>query len=350
MIRKTTAIIVWGASAVLALTACSKDSSEIDAAKGEGSVAIAAETMPVVNEVVTRTDGAQIPLGQFGVPAEKLSATWVMAHLRTLVACVEDESKDPIVEGSANDYNRSHPRLSPVPAWYGVTMGSLSADRSVLPNYTDPTNGQQSPFEAPKYRYENPQAKLVPEVAEGDTPDYVYFEGVANFYLEGKEDKRVDVTVRVANTVISVEFSEAFINYFGEGARVTLTTKDGYTAQAAAYDEDSKPAAYDAAGLPAAYGKANAPKYFWVRPQDITLSAKATRQSPSPGIFQAEERDLGSYTHKDLAPQTWYRFYYDVTNVGGTTTGDDGHAITLKINDEPLYTCPLDDVELNPNA
>lgn len=326
MKQKITAMFVWGAAAVLSLTACSKDTPDLGADKGEGSFRISAVSAPMMNEVTTRA--GQVSLTQFGVPAEKLTEAWIMANMRTRVAYVEDE-KNAVERSSANDYNRENPRLSPVPAIYNVTMSSTK----LLPHYTDPTGGDQNAYDAPKYRHEHPADKLVPQIEEGEGPDFVYFEGWTEFELTAKENKDVEVTVRVANTVVSVEFTEAFLNYFGEGAKVTLTTKKGTTVEAAAYAAGEKPAAA---------------KYFWVRPQEFTLSAKATRQSPSPGLFDAEERDLGNYTVSAPAPQTWYRCVYDVTNVGGTSTGEHG-GITVTVNDEPVYTEILDDEEMNPS-
>lgn len=319
-------MLIWGAAAVLSLTACSKDTPDLGADKGEGSFRISAVSAPMMNEVTTRA--GQVPLTQFGVPAEKLTETWIMANLRTLVACIDDD-ENVIARNSANDYNRENPRLSPVPARYSVTMGSTNP----LPGYTDPSGGDQHAFDAPKYRHEHPADKLVPQVKEGEGPDFVYIEGWTEFDLGGKEDKEVEVTVRVANTVVSVEFTEAFLNYFGEGAKVTLTTKNGFTAEAAAYAAGEKPAVA---------------KYFWVRPQEFTLSAKATRQSPSPGLFDAEERDLGKYTVSAPAPQTWYHCVYDVSNVGGTTEGEHG-GITVTVNNEPVYTEDLGEEEMNPS-
>ena len=339
MMQKTTALYIWCAAAVLALAACSKDTPATDI-KYDGEIRISAVSDGVVDISSTRADN-RVELARFGIPAEKLTAEWIMANMHTRVQCVEmsgdeEDMNNDVAYPSANDFNKANPRLSPVNSIFGISLCTAFGDGSELPDYTTRDGETVENMNAAEYRHEHPAEKLIPDVPEGEGADFVYFEGHEEVLLEPKSHKDVEVTVRVANTVVSVEFTEAFRSYFGNGATVTLTTKNGFTAEAAAYTAETA-------------DEQTADKYFWVQPQSFTLSATAARQSPSPGIFDADIRRLDDYTVADPAPQTWYRCVYDVTNVGNTSTGTHG-GITVTLNGEPVYTEDLGDEEMNPNA
>ena len=249
-----------------------------------------------------------------------------MGSMRTRVVCVEVDNAEGLVFGSADEFNYENPALSPVAALYNVTMGSLSSGRKRLPGYTTPT-GSISAEEAPGYRYEHPEDKLIPEVAEGEGVDFIYFEGWNTCTVQANGDTQVDVEVRVANTVVTVEFTEAFRDYFANGATVTLKTKNGLTAEISGY----------------AAGAAPSRHYFWVRPQQFTLSAVATPQDPS-STLTAEPITFDDYVRTDVAPQTLYRIVYDIEKTGGVNG-----KITVTVDDTPIYTEDLGTIETNPN-
>lgn len=333
--KKLMVMMFWSSAAMLTLAACSKDELNPvrDKGYGEGSVVIAAAAADDITVSATRADGDTISLTRLGVPANMLTSEWIMGHLRTRVECVEND-EDGISRSSADEFNKDNPRLSPVPAKYNVTMGNLTGDRVVLPGYTNPDGGTVANLEAPEYRHNNPGAKLIPNVAEGEGYEYMYLEGWTEFELQaGKNPQPVNVEVRVANTAVTVVFTDAFRKYFANGAKVTIKTK--------ANSAPKEIASYTAGDA----GKELAARYYWVRPQEFTLSTVAYRQNPSPGIFDAEERQLADYTVSVVNPQTLYRCVFDVSNVGGIEGG-----ITVTIDDTPVFTEDLGEEELNPGA
>lgn len=342
MKRKQMVMMMWGAAALMSLAACSQNEPQLPDETGtDGTFVISADVLPEISEAETRA-AATKQLSEMGVPADKLTTDWVMANLYTRVVCIESGSHEGKSFASANAYNRENPRLAPVPAQYGITMGSLTESRLRLPNYTVSDGGSIDATEAPAYRKQNPTDKLVPEVAEGEGPDFIYFEGYSTVSLPGgKTPVQANVTVRVANTAVCVEFTEAFKSYFPNGATVKMTTKAGLL-------KDTYIGGYTAETK----DNADTPRYFWIRPQQFTLSATATRQNPSPGIFDADVRDLGTFSpvKGNVAPQTLYRCVFDVTNVGNTSDNNGGSGITITVNGEPVYTEDLGDEEMNPNG
>lgn len=323
---------------MLTLAACSKDELNPvrDKGYGEGSVVIAAAAADDITVSATRADENKIPLTKLGVPANMLTSEWIMANLYTRVECVEND-EDGISRSSAYEFNKENPRLSPVSKWYNVTMGNLTGERVALPAYTKPDGGTVANVQAPEERHNNPGVKLIPNVAEGEGYEYMYLEGWTEFELQaGKNPQPVNVEVRVANTAVTVVFTDAFRKYFANGAKVTIKTK------ANSDPKDIKEIASYTAGDA---GKELAARYYWVRPQEFTLSTVAYRQNPSPGIFDAEERKLEDYTVRVVNPQTLYRCLFDVSNVGGIEGG-----IEVTIDDTPVFTEDLGEEELNPGA
>ena len=332
MRRKITAVFVCGAAAALLLASCSKEAPQTGGfGDGEGTLRISAVAMPQIGECSkTRAEAEQFPLTAFmGNEAAKFTEEWAMDNLRTRVVCIDVANADAVAFDSANEYNYEETPLSPVAANYSVTMGSLASNRKRLPGYTTPTGDSISAEEAPRHRYENPDDKLVPEVAEGEGIDFIYFEGWNTVELQSEDETPVEVTVKVANAVVTVEFTNAFRHFFANGATVTLKTKNGLTTQIAGYTAGSEPVQ----------------RYIWVRPQQFTLSAVATPQSPSPGYIEAEQIKFDDYVRADadVAPQTLYRCVFDVSNAGGL----DG-SINVTVDDTPVYTVDLGTVETNP--
>ena len=330
MKRKQMVMMIWGAAA-LTLGSCSKEALRLpgDNDGGQGTLHISAVTAPqlAVNGT-TRAEEGQIELTKFmGSAAAKFDDDWVMTNLRARVQYVEEENgKAWGSYTSADAYNDENPFLSPVPAYYNVTLGMPNAGNKL---YAYTTMDAQS---APWYRHNNPTAKLVPAVPEGEGIEYIYFEGWKEVLVPASNrNVEVEVEVKVANTAVTVEFSDNFRNYFASGATVTLKTKNGLTKVIASY----------------AAGQTPEKHYFWVRPQEFTLSAVATPQSPSPGKLDAEPIPLDDVVRTDaeVEPQTLYTFRYDVTNTTGALDGK----IVITVNDTPVGYVDLGVEELNPN-
>lgn len=336
MKRKKSLTMLWcGAAAAMLLGGCSKEAAEPGRyGDGEGSLTISAVSMPqiAVNDA-TRAGEPTLALTSIVPDASKFTEEWAMKSLRTRVVCVEDDAAyDAHAFTSANAYNDENPRLTPVPAKYSVTMGMPKADGK-LHDYTTVTGP-----DAPRYRETHPGEKLVPVVPEGEGVDFIYFEGYATATVEsGTEPTPVPVEVKVANTAVTVEFTEAFCKYFANGAAITLTTAGGFTKEIASYEAGETPA--------------QASKhYFWVRPQAFTLTGVATPQTPSPGHIEAEPvalkfemKDDASNPKTVVNPQTLYRMTFDAE-----TTGASG-AIKVKVDDTVIDIVDLGVEELNPN-
>lgn len=347
MRRKITAMFVGCLATAIMLAACSKEAPQTARFDdGEGSLRISAVTTPVIGE--NPQTRATVELTDFmGDAAKKFSETdenglsaWAMNHLRTRVMCIEDDEAEAYASESAVIFNYLNPSLTPVNAVYNVTMGSITASRTKLPNYTAPDGGQVINTNAPIYRKEHPGVKLVPEVAEGEGVDFIYFEGWNTCTVLANTDTEVDVEVKVANTAVTVEFTDDFRNYFPNGATVKLTTKRGGDEKNTDVNKlkDVVIASYDADGNKSKH-------YFWVRPQQFTLSAVAIRQNPS-STLTAEPITLEDYVRADdkVEPQTLYRCIFDVKNAGGLNG-----TITVTVDDTAIYTEDLGTIETNPN-
>ena len=331
--------MIWGVTAALTLAACSNE-AVTDAPRhdgdGSGSLRIAAVSLPqIALKGQTRADADadnKVKLTEFmcGAADKFNDETWVMNNLRTRVVCVAMDGEavdgmDAHTFDSAKAYNDECPALTPVPATYNVTMGMVNAEGKLY-DYTDATGNTVKAAKAPEVRYEDSDLKLVPQVAEGEGIEFIYFEGWTQTEVtEATEPQPVYVDVKVANTAVTVEFTPAFKNYFANGATVTLKTKNGFEATVSTDDAQQH--------------------YFWVRPQGFTLSAVGTPQHPGTGLT-AQPVDLGDKTMADaeVMPQTLYRYVYNVTKTG-SVSGE----ITVTLNDEPIGEENLGEVETNPN-
>ena len=335
-------LMIWGAAAAMMLAACSKEAVGPDA-KGKGSLHISAVTMPQISvNDDTRATGDEIPLSDIvGGAASDFTEDWVMTSMRTRVARIDIETDQESYVGHADKIDVEEFDVGE----YNITMGSTTENRKKLPPYivytqTNPDGKSIAAEQAPAYRKDNPEEKLIPEVAEGEGANYIYFEGVAApVTVEFNKETKVPITVKVANTVVTAEFTPAFRNYFANGATVRLTTKAATDKVNPSPVKDQILATYTGSGAVVQH-------YYWVRPQEFTLTAVATPQDPSPGHIAAEQIPLNPVTRPtaNVNPQTLYRFVYDVTEDAGSG------AITITVNDEPIGTVNLGEVETNPGA
>ena len=331
--------MIWGVAAALLLASCSKEAvTEIPTPDGKGTLLISAVTMPQI-AVKGQTRADQKPtteLSSFmGSDAAKFTDAWAMSSLRTRVVCVayEDEPLEgmhAIAHNSANEYNKAEdddaPILTPVPATYNVTMGMYTTTNGLhsLYGYLDENGEPVKAIEAPEERYADPDKKLFLDVPDGEGVNYIFFEGWTQTEVEeDKYNQEVEVKIGMANTAIVVAFTDTFKNYFAEGATVTLTSENGLDAKITSKDTG---------------------RYFGVRSnQKITLEAEGTPQNPGTGLT-ADPIKFQTVTQANVEPRTLYTFTYDVRNTGGV----DG-TITITVNDEPVGTVDLGEIETNPN-
>ena len=316
--------------AAMIAVSCSREHVDF---RTPASLRIAAESLTVFD---AETRGEQIPISSLGVTADRIPANAM--SLRTLVACDDRtmrlEGRNPYkVWETADDFNSEDMEF--MPSTYHIKLGQKQASTGALPDYTDLATGETvSKVDAPYHT----GGRLIPQVPEGE--NLPYFEGSATVTLQRQGNETAHVVVKAANAVICVDFTDNFKKYFGKGASLTVKTKNGSTFNVSYTGEGNGDGVIN-------YTK----KYFWVRPQGLTISGTALRQDPSPGIVEATEVKITDYTVSDenVLPQTLYTYMFDVKGVGGTKPDGDGNGITITVNNEPVETFE-EDVELNPNA
>ncbi len=275
MKRYTT--ILWAAAL---LAGCAKEANDAPAT-GYGTLALTVQCTSEI-EAQTRAD-------RFELPAEAIPAE---ADLKLLI-----ESADP-------EYDFSQ-RWESVAA-YDSQNDYLWATKYAITLFTG----------------ENP------DVAE--TPEGVgcpYFEGTTTKLVSvGLEATRVDITVRLRNTMVRIDFTERFKGYFGNGARFCLTTEAGnrFETGYAPGEETTEAICY------------------YVRPGRFTISGEATKQTPS-AAQPAQTVKFADTVNEAAAAGTLYSYTFDVSGVGDT--GE----VVITINDKPLRTETIDE-ELNDDA
>ncbi len=275
-----------------ALAACSKgDAPDPDAASGFGSLAVEAVCEPVV-EAVTRA--------QVALPAGTEIPDWREMTMRIV-------NPTPGIEygrawARVANYNKKTDQL-PEGRGYTVTIFSTSTWR-----------------EDAKENKTN-----VDYVEEG--VDKPYFEGVvSDVAIERRKETPVEIKARLANTIVRIEFSDTFRNYFAGGATFTLRTAAG-NAFTTGYEADDPTVAET---------------YWYVRPAAFTISGRATKQTPS-ATADPETVQFREVVNSAVQPTTLYTYRFDITGVGGT----EGVEITL--NGQPVATETIDE-ELNPDS
>lgn len=276
MKRYTTILLL-----ALLTAACSKHAGEI-AATGYGTLGVQAECLQVVD---ARTRAyVELPAGNYSVPE--------VSELGLRV-----ESADP-----EYDFVQEWETLrnyDPANDWLWATLYTV-----IL-------------FEGTEYR----GVKAIPEGA-----DMPYFEGRARLrVVAGIEPTPVRVTVKVANTIVRIVFTERFRSYFANGAKFTLTTDAG-NEFAVDYTAGAKEKA----------------TYFYVRPARFSIAGEATKQAPSPTLPPQTVKFADTV---NAAPEagTLYTYTFDISGAGSTD------AVTVTLNDDPIRTEIIDE-ELNDKA
>lgn len=306
--------------AAAALASCTKNpSGQTD---GAGTLRIEGENEPFVS-ALTRADG-RVELSELGQTAPDPMG------LRTLISCMDTRidlgGGQPWKEyDSADDANAEQALY--LPAGYVVTLAMPTED-GVLPSYAVLSSGETvSGFDRPYYAG---GGTLIPVVAEGR--NLPYFEGRAEVTVRKQETATARVTLKVANAAVRIRFSEAFRNYFENGAEILLKTRAAGSAEGNTFT--------------VSYGQ-DEDTVFWIRPQGFTLSGSAVRQDPSPGIIEARPVRFEDYVVKDadVRPQTLYTYVFDMEEAGNVAE----KGIRITVNSEPVGIID-DEIELNPDA
>ena len=294
-----------GAAAMLVSCAQDQD-APVPTRGGTGSIAINCDTAPELG-VVTRASGDQPNL-------EDMGCTTDPAIKRVLVTSLTEgiEYNEPFT--SPTSFNNPDYNPSLEAGDYMVTIGSSNP----LCNWKTPAGDDVTAKEAPAYEE---RETLIPQCEEGENKPY--FLGTTTATVEkGVHDKRVDVTMKVINSAVCIDFTDAFKGYF-PSADITLTTKAG-AEFTVSYTE----------------GTPGLPKYFWIRPQEFTIKGTAKRQEP--GDLPASEVTIKEFKQSTVEPCRLYTMRLDIEEVAG-------RGLSIQVNDTPVDTIE-ESVELNPNA
>lgn len=302
--------LAMGAAAMLVSCAQDQD-APVPVRGGEGSISIDCHAATELElGVVTRASGDQTKLEDMGYPTD-----YTPTIQRVLVTSLTEgiEYNEPFASPTSFNNPDYNPTLEA--GDYMVTIGSSNP----LCAWKTPAGDDVSAKEAPTYAQ---RETLIPQCEEGESK--AYFLGTTNVTVEkGVHDKRVDVTMKVINSAVCIDFTEAFKNYFPD-AEITLTTKAG-AEFTVSYDAEN----------PAPL------KYFWIRPQEFTIKGTAKRQAPGTDL-PASEVTIKEFKQSSVEPCRLYTVRLDIEEVGG-------RGLSILINDDIVETI-TDRVELNPNA
>ena len=292
------------------LASCANDGRE-PARGGEGTIAIGCDVdcnmMPSIG-MVTRADD-RTELSDINCPIPTVRRVLVTS----LTEGIEyNETFSSPTTFNDIDYN---PHLEA--GNYMITIGSTTP----LCNWKTPSGADVSAKEAPTH----PQlADLIPQCAEGENLPYLLGRKQVTV-AAGDHDKQVRVTMAIINTAVCIQFTDAFKRYFEEGAEITIATKAGNTFTVKYTKEESSPL-----------------QYFWIRPEEFTVSGTARRQQPSPDILDATPVTIKEHKISNVAPRSLYTIRFDVESVGG-------RGMQIVIDDTPIDTLYQEE-ELNPIA
>ena len=148
--------------------------------------------------------------------------------------------------------------------------------------------------------------------------DKAAFSGSAEFEIAARETTNVQITAYIANTLVKVEKTEAFNEYFVGGAKLELTTAAGNTFDVSAQTEP-----------------------LYIAPAEFKITGTAVKQANQSGA-QGTTITLPEYKMTAPAAQTLYTIKFDVENAGKAT-------INITLNDTLVDSIEIDE-ELNDNA
>ena len=148
--------------------------------------------------------------------------------------------------------------------------------------------------------------------------DKATFVGSADFSVSAREKSDVQITAYIANTLVKVETTEAFNDYFVGGAKFQLTTAAGNT--------------FDVTGKT---------EPLFIAPAEFKINGTAVKQSIQSGA-EGSTVTLPEYKLASPAAQTLYTIKFDVENAGKAT-------INITLNETLVDSFEIDE-ELNENS
>ncbi len=147
-----------------------------------------------------------------------------------------------------------------------------------------------------------------------------YFVDTKSFSVIARSKVDVAMEPKLGNSIVKVEFSDTFKNYFENGAAMTITSGNGNTWEV---------------------NYETSPYLFVESGKDLTISGYAIKQKPSASI-DAPKVSFDD-VRKTMAACTMYTYTYDVTTAGSVT-------VTVEITNEPIEEVVVGDAELNDDA
>lgn len=159
-------------------------------------------------------------------------------------------------------------------------------------------------------------------VTAGDVAEEGYdkatFVGVKEFAVEARQKTEVEITAYIANTLVKVETTEAFNNYFVGGHSLELTTNSGNKFDVTAQAEP-----------------------LFIEPKTFAINGTAVKQANQSGA-EGTTITLPEYKMENPQAQTYYTIKFDVKDAGRAT-------LEITINDDVVESIDIEQ-ELNDNA
>ncbi len=148
--------------------------------------------------------------------------------------------------------------------------------------------------------------------------DKATFVGGKEFSVEARKQTDVNITATIANTMVKVETTENFRNYFVGGHSLELTTAAGNKFDVSAQSEP-----------------------LFIAPGEFKVNGTATKQSNQSGA-EGAVITLPEYKVESAAAQTYYTVKFDVKEAGQAT-------LEITLNEVLVESIDIEQ-ELNDNA
>ncbi|MCH5335343.1 MAG: DUF4493 domain-containing protein [Alistipes sp.] len=312
-----------------AVFSCSKEPAPVPG-DGLGVLNPEVQLLPVV-DADTR---AQVDITSLGFPASKIPQGKQM-RLRIINA----QTGGTRVWDAVSQYSPVRDLL-PAGNRYRAQVGS----RVPFPDYSNSDAQLVDGGELHKHQ----PSELIPRVYEGyigDGYDSLYFEGWSEIVTilpryTGSDGEGTTVVTpcpiaaHVVNTLVTIEFTDNFKNYFPNGANFRIETLRN------SFPRTGTPKIGYDAGAADSY----VPAVYYLRPYSFRITGEAVKATPAADIDPVTVR-FAETVNASPAPQTLYRYRFDVSGIGG----GDSSGITITLNGEPVDTDDTDH-ELNPDA
>lgn len=148
--------------------------------------------------------------------------------------------------------------------------------------------------------------------------DKATFVGVKEFAVVARQKTEVEITAYIANTLVKVETTEAFNNYFVGGHSLELTTNRGNKFDVTAQEEP-----------------------LFIEPKTFVINGTAVKQANQSGA-EGATITLPEYKMENPQAQRYYTIKFDVKDAGRAT-------LEITINDDVVESIDIEQ-ELNDNA